>query len=342
MNNKVTVVIPVYNVKDKLSRCIESVVSQTYSNLEIILIDDGSTDGSSFICDEWVLKDSRIKVVHKENQGLGMARNTGIEYSTGEYICFFDSDDYVSPETVKSSYELITKENADVVIFGLNTVNASGEVIKTSIPCNSPDVYSGDAVLDEFLPEYIAPSPDGDGKYKFFMSSCTILYSTAVIKDNNWRFVSEREIISEDIYSLIKLFSYVKKVSILPQPYYYYCYNGSSLSRTFKKDRYERIKHFYKECVKMCQTIGYSDKILYRIQEPFLAFTISALKQLVKHNSSFKNARLGIKEIIDDELLQDVLQRNKNDNMVLTRKILFFFMRNKKYDLCYVLLKLKS
>ena len=98
---KVSIVVPVYNVEKYLDRCIESIVNQTYKNLEIILVDDGSTDSCPQMCDEWGLKDSRIKVVHKENAGLGMARNTGIDNALGEYIFFFGSDDYVDVTTVE-------------------------------------------------------------------------------------------------------------------------------------------------------------------------------------------------------------------------------------------------
>ena len=89
----VSVVVPVYNVENYLNRCLDSIVSQTYKNIEVILVDDGSTDMSSSMCDEWRYRDNRIKVVHKKNAGLGEARNSGIENATGKYICFVDSDD---------------------------------------------------------------------------------------------------------------------------------------------------------------------------------------------------------------------------------------------------------
>ena len=91
----ISVVVPVYKVEDYLDRCVASIVSQTYDRLQIILVDDGSPDGCGAMCDAWAEKDSRIKVVHKVNAGLGMARNTGMENATGKYIFFFDSDDYV-------------------------------------------------------------------------------------------------------------------------------------------------------------------------------------------------------------------------------------------------------
>ena len=101
MNPLVSVVVPIYNVEAYLDRCISSVVLQTYSNLEIILVDDGSPDRCPQICDDWARRDCRIKVIHKENAGLGMARNTGIEHATGSYVYFLDSDDYMSLRRLK-------------------------------------------------------------------------------------------------------------------------------------------------------------------------------------------------------------------------------------------------
>ena len=100
MKIKVSVVLPIYNVEQYLERCVNSVVNQTYTNLEIILVDDGSPDNCPQMCEDWKKRDSRIKVVHKKNAGLGMARNSGIEVATGEYICFFDSDDYVKRDII--------------------------------------------------------------------------------------------------------------------------------------------------------------------------------------------------------------------------------------------------
>ena len=96
----VSVVLPIYNVEKYLNRCIKSVINQSYKNLEIILVDDGSPDNCPTLCDEWAKKDNRIKVIHKKNAGVSSARNTGITKSTGDYICFVDGDDYVMPEYI--------------------------------------------------------------------------------------------------------------------------------------------------------------------------------------------------------------------------------------------------
>lgn len=112
----ISVIIPVYNVEQYLDECVASVVAQTHTNLEIILIDDGSQDESGKICDAWERKDSRIKVIHQENQSVSSARNTGIESATAEYIGFVDPDDMILPEFYENLYYAITEKNADVAI----------------------------------------------------------------------------------------------------------------------------------------------------------------------------------------------------------------------------------
>ena len=102
---KVSIIVPVYNVEKYVERCIESIIKQSYKNLEIILIDDGSKDNSGKICDEYAEKDNRIKVIHKKNGGLSDARNTGLNIADGEYICFIDSDDYIHKDLVKDNLE---------------------------------------------------------------------------------------------------------------------------------------------------------------------------------------------------------------------------------------------
>lgn len=338
----VTVVIPVYNVEKYLEYCIKSVVEQTCSEIEILLIDDGSTDGCPEICDEWAGKDSRIRVIHKENQGLGMARNTGIENATGKYICFFDSDDYIAKDTVEKIYGLAEKEKSDIVVFGLAGVNNSLEVMETYVPKPHRMVYTGSRVCDEFLAEFIAPDPMGDGTRRFYMSSCLMLYSMDLIKKAGWRFVSEREIISEDVYSLLGLFKYVDKVAVCPEVLYYYRKNEMSLSRSYREDRYEKIKQFYCASVELCKKMSYSDIVRRRISKPYLAFTIGALKQECGLNKNWKGTRTSVKKIIDDAVFQSVLIQNKKDRVSATRKVLFWAARNKLYFVCYLLLKARQ
>lgn len=126
MNPLISIIIPIYNVCEYLEKCLDSVINQTYNNLEIILVDDGSSDGSEKICDKYALKDNRIKVIHKENGGVASARNEGVKHSTGAYIGWIDSDDFACPNMFERLYQLSQENDADIVVCG-NYVNEINE-----------------------------------------------------------------------------------------------------------------------------------------------------------------------------------------------------------------------
>ena len=117
-NPLISVIVPVYNVEAWLPRCGDSILSQTYENLEILLVDDGSTDDSGLICEEYAKKDTRIRVIHKENGGLSSARNSGLDAASGEYIGFVDSDDWIEPEMYAEMLSLMLKSDAQIVCAG--------------------------------------------------------------------------------------------------------------------------------------------------------------------------------------------------------------------------------
>ena len=118
MNELISVIIPVYNVEQYVESCLNSVIDQSYTNLEIILVDDGSTDRSGEICGQYALKDSRIKVIHEENAGLGEARNRGLRIASGDYICFVDSDDWIEEDYCKELAQAAERTNSDIAICG--------------------------------------------------------------------------------------------------------------------------------------------------------------------------------------------------------------------------------
>lgn len=137
MGTKISVIIPVYRVEKFLSKCIESVINQSYKNVEIILVDDGSPDSCGSICERWATQDSRIIVIHKENGGLSDARNSGMKVATGDYISFVDSDDWVMPDFLSTLYDLIKKENADISECGVSYVKEDGQVLRDRV-CSEP------------------------------------------------------------------------------------------------------------------------------------------------------------------------------------------------------------
>ena len=153
-NPLISVIVPVYNVEKYLDKCIESIVNQTYKNLEIILVDDGSPDNCPKMCDAWAEKDSRIKVLHKENGGLSDARNAGIEYSNGEYVCFIDSDDWIDRDMIESLLNSAIKHNVDVVSCGFyyEYLDRETVIIKSNAQVLTDDIVKM-YILDKIRPE---------------------------------------------------------------------------------------------------------------------------------------------------------------------------------------------
>lgn len=337
---KVSIVVSIYNVEKYLERCLNSLINQTMKDIEILLIDDGSQDKCPQICDYYAQKDSRIKVIHKENEGLGMARNTGIDNATGDYICFFDSDDYIALDAIEKTYNLAIKEMAEIVIYGFAKVNRNNEISESIIPNAKKKIFEGQEVQNEFLPDLIANNPKQKEKNNFWMSAWASLYSRELIMRQNWKFVSERKIIAEDVYSLLNLYSGVKKVAILSEPLYYYCENDNSLTHTYRKDRYDKIKIFYEECINVCNKLEYSKEIELRLVYPFLSYTIAALKQIAVSDVAEKKKE--IQNVIQDNIFQENIKKIHLDNETISRKIFITCAKMKKYNICYWLIKLKS
>lgn len=336
----ISVIVPIYNVEQYLDRCISSIAGQTYRNLEILLIDDESTDNSPKICDEWEKKDERIRAIHKANAGAGMARNTGIEHANGKYIFFFDSDDYTAPNAIETAYKAAVEHQADVVVYGAARVDEAEAVLWSKIP--EPRVYQGNEVLKDFLPAMMGEDPRTGYDAQIPLSPWSCLFSAELIHRTNWRYVSEREIVSEDVYSQIELYQYVQKVVVLEDCLYFYCRNGASLTQSYRADRYERNRDFYLKCVEMCRSSGYSDEVIRRCREPFLCNVISVLRQEVAYHRSSKVAVKHLRRIMDDDVLQQVAWAKKQDKTNPKKALLYWSIRHKRYWICYALLKARN
>ena len=179
----VSIVVPVYNAAPYLRKCLDSVVNQTLRNVEIIFIDDGSTDGSSEICKKYASKDSRIIYYKKENEGLAAARQDGIERASGEYVGFVDSDDWLELNMYERMYEAATKENADVVFC--NCYFNDSETDKIYL---QPGVYDREKIETEILPRTLAGISEKGSNSVIRWSNCLRIYKMDLIKANGIAF----------------------------------------------------------------------------------------------------------------------------------------------------------
>ena len=230
MNNSilVSVVIPVYNVERYLDRCVKSVIKQTYQNIEIILVDDGSKDNSGKLCDSFSSMDERIKVVHKENGGLGSARNVGIKSCSGDYICFVDSDDWIALDTIQYCVNLVLSNGTKVDVVEYGIIETSKYDYKIKQPKEKIKVIEGKDILQFLM--YYSTKTDG------YFSACRCLFRSGLIKNN--LFVEGK--INEDISWKYKVFKQSTCLIDTNQiKYFYFQSTGSITTDGLKKRDYD-------------------------------------------------------------------------------------------------------
>ncbi len=342
MNDLVTVVVPIYNVEKYLERCILSLIHQTYRNLEIILVDDGSPDNCPQMCDDYAKKDSRIKVIHKQNAGLGMARNTGIEQATGEYICFFDSDDYIAPDTIEIGLLAAKEHGADLIVFGKEDVTPAGEKLDECIPCPPKQLFVGEEIINTLLPMCLCPNLKTGEDWRIVHSAWNKLYSMSVIKKTGWRFVSEREIISEDYYSLTELYGHLERVCVINRGLYHYTVNTGSLSRSYRPDRFERIKEFYKAMLSLSNQMNAQRALEQAIKGITFGLTIGAMKHIVGSGLRHRQKHWELKKIVEDDCLQEIVRTTCYSGCNLQKKLLYWAVKHKQIWLCFLFVYLKN
>lgn len=206
-NPRISVIVPVYNVEKYLNRCMDSLLAQTYHNLQIILVDDGSQDGSGAICDEYATLDSRIRVIHKENGGLSSARNAGLKIADGEYIGYVDSDDWIEPDMYYLMIQAIKDNNAQLAACRYKQVTPDGVIDN-----GSPDIIS--LSRDELLDIYVNEHP----KYVIYNSVWSKLYSRELVED--LQFPEGKN--SEDIIYTTKAFCRLDRAVYIDKGLYNY------------------------------------------------------------------------------------------------------------------------
>ena len=202
--NLVSIIVPVYNVEKYLERCVESIRGQTYDNLEIILVDDGSPDNCGALCDMFKSQDERIKVIHKKNEGLGLTRNAGLNIATGDYVTFIDSDDWIDADHIMNLLNASVDKEADICFGGCTRVFSNGE--KATDKNNYKDfAYKGCEIEKHVLLPMIGAKVGDNEDVGFQSSVCMNLYKMAIIKKNNLRFGSEKVMIAEDVFLIFDI-----------------------------------------------------------------------------------------------------------------------------------------
>lgn len=222
----ISVIVPVYNIVEWLPRCVDSIRKQTYRNLEIILVDDGSTDNSGAMAEKFALEDKRVRVFHKENGGVSSARNLGIEMARGKYIGFVDSDDYIEPQMYERLVSVALQEQLSMVQISRDEIDEQGNRMPdVCTPPEKPELWE----CDHFMRELLLHRGD--------CSFCTKLTESSLLKENRF---PEGEL-NEDFRLLVSILPKIPAVAILPEQDYHVFYRYGSNTRTRNKDEFPRV-----------------------------------------------------------------------------------------------------
>lgn len=324
----VSVVIPIYNVKKYLEKCVASVLNQEYRNIEVVLVDDGSTDGSGELCDLYASRDKRIVVLHNTNSGPSAARNSGIKAAAGDYILFVDSDDYIAPQLISTVVKKAAETNADIVMFNAESVDENGGHIEYF-----------NAFQNEFnsdflnMPQVLLSLPALWNK----------LYRRELFMNNNV-FIPENICIGEDFTVNTQLLSLSRKTDYCNEALYYYVQHGNSLISGTFEDKTKALRN--EDVLVACQTIrnyfssngSYGD---YREVLDYLTvyYIFTAVIRINKAGAS-----IDLQAKMANYVLEqcESFEKNKYYSLLLSRKqkILFFLLRHKLFRTLHFVLTL--
>ncbi len=231
MTNKsplVSIIIPVYNSVKYLQTCLESVLTQTYQNLEIILVDDGSTDGSTKLVDDYKKSNSKIKAIHQDNAGLSSARNSGLKIATGDYVTFIDSDDQVEPGMLEDMLNAISKTDATIAVCSFKEIYEDGRTVH----------FNPDSVHEKTTYTTIEALKAMLKEQGFMLSTTMKLFPTKYFKDIEFPV----GMLHEDVGTTYKLFKKADKIVFLPDEYYIYNHHENSIISAFNNKKFDLIK----------------------------------------------------------------------------------------------------
>ena len=307
-NDLISIVVPIYKVEKYLEQCVTSIINQTYQNIEIILVDDGSPDNCGIMCDNYATKDARIKVIHKQNGGLSDARNHGIEIATGKYITFVDSDDYIDSKYIEELYNEIKTNNVKVSQCGILHVNDDQEILKKSGHLEK-QLLSGKQMLKDLYKDHGTENIVVWNK----------MYDIKLFE--NIRYPVGK--IHEDEFTTYKILYNIDDVAILNKYYYNYRQNENSITgkkfnikRLDKIEAYEQRLQFFKQK---------NEKELYQL---------ALMSYLLEIRQSYMNTKKYIDNSKDIQLElvkkyranYKFIFKDKNVNMMKKLKMLIFLV----------------
>lgn len=322
---KVSVIVPVYNVERYLEKCVRSVLAQSERDFELLLVDDGSPDGCGALCDRLAEEDSRIRVIHQENMGLGGARNTGIEKARGEWLLFVDSDDWIEPDTLEKALAAGEREKADLVLFAFRSVTEEGKTVQ---------IFREDMPKEEALriPEH---------RDIFLTAPCAWdkLYRAELFARTGVRY--PLRVWYEDIRTTLKLFLSAETAVFLNDVCYNYLLREGSITKNINADRNVEILDAFEDILSYFQEQGQWEK--YRNELCFLTLFhlyLTASVRVIRIDR--KHPLLSRFRTFLREQFPDYRRNPYLDRLNKKQKLLLFLLERRLYLSIELLFKLKG
>lgn len=324
---KISVIVPIFNGEKYLRRCIESILKQTYKNIELILINDGSEDKSLAICEEYKKNDKRIIIINKENEGVSIARNIGIEKATGELISFVDADDYLEITFLQELFDMMKKYNTEYITCGYN------RVYDNHIEQVNNDLKEILMTADEYLKKLLNVQA-GHGFAHMKLIDKNII--------GNIRF-DENLKVGEDALFNVMLCQNLDNVVIFNKPLYNYYFNPNSVVRKFDKNYYQK---YLESMEKMTEYIKNKYINNYEIEQNlqnYISYHILLISvNYCYHPENRENNRKKLKEVCEEKIFKKAIKESNYNDMSITRKISLFALKHKMYLIMGLICKIRQ
>lgn len=315
MKDLISVIVPVYNVENYLEQCVNSILQQTYDKIEIILVDDGSTDGSGKICDDYAKASNKIAVYHKKNGGLMSAWKYGVGKANGEFIGFIDSDDWIDADMYERLFQSIVDSQADISVCGL----VKGEYIYTQ-----PSIFNGVFNAVDVYPKLIN---DGSFMGRGVIPSRVVKLFKRKIVVNTLPYCIDEITIGEDMTMNFAAFMFAKRVVFLNDYYpYHYRINLSSITQKFNKNCFDKIKLFNSQLRFIAKDRSFD--FCSQIYADLIGNSINTIEQVCCSKMTSQEKKEYIQMIIQDVDIQKALKNTKCDNWEKRYKKYYFYLKN--------------
>lgn len=335
----ISIIVPVYNVELYLSKCLDSLINQTLTNIEILLINDGSTDSSAAICDQYSVNDNRVKAIHIENAGVSNARNIGISTAVGDYVMFVDSDDWMDLETCELAYGEAVKSGAEIVFWSWYKEEPGKSFKVTYLENNSSILVNNEVnTLKRRCIGLLGAELADPVKTDAFNTPWAKLYLRKFVLDSDILYKERKKVGMEDVLFNVEILQKVNKVTYLPKYLYHYRQdNPTSLTKVDTDAFFSKFNNLFDEIQAIpkndIESIAFSNRIAVSIINLLLSIT-------AKHNKgTFSSSLKRVNEILNDSRISTALTNLELKFFPIHWKLFFLTAKHKQGLILLLLIK---